>query len=73
MKLIGWSNGVKVEMSYDSLRRIAKNDSKSSNEYIYPSLKDLYHESDKHPQSQHMLDYLFLPGTTHGKLLRKNL
>ncbi|MFS7953453.1 hypothetical protein Hanom_Chr07g00618791 [Helianthus anomalus] len=24
MKLIGWCNGVKVEMSYDSLRRIAR-------------------------------------------------
>ncbi|KAJ0679450.1 hypothetical protein HanRHA438_Chr12g0569771 [Helianthus annuus] len=73
MKLIGWCNRVKVEMSYDSLRRIARFDSKSSNEYIYPSLKDLYHEPDKHPQWQHMLDYLFLPGTTHGKLFRKNL
>ncbi|MFS8034268.1 hypothetical protein Hanom_Chr17g01579161 [Helianthus anomalus] len=60
-------------MSYDSLRRIAKFDSKSSNEYIYPSLKELYHETEKHPQWQQMLDYLFLPGTTHGKLFRKNL
>ncbi|MFS7903442.1 hypothetical protein Hanom_Chr01g00024091 [Helianthus anomalus] len=71
MKLIGWCNGVKVEMSYDSLCRITRFDSKSSNEYIYPSLKDLYHEPDKHPQWQHMLDYLF-PGT-HGKLFRKKL
>ncbi|KAF5764990.1 hypothetical protein HanXRQr2_Chr15g0698471 [Helianthus annuus] len=54
MKLIGTVNGVKVEMSYDSLRRIAKFDK-------------------KHPQWQHMLDYLFIPGTTHGKLLRRNL
>ncbi|KAF5781264.1 hypothetical protein HanXRQr2_Chr11g0481451 [Helianthus annuus] len=73
MKLIGTVNGVKVEMSYDSLRRIAKFDSKSSNQYIYPSLKDLYYEPEKHPQWQHILDYLFIPGTTHGKLLRRNL
>ncbi|KAJ0810181.1 hypothetical protein HanPI659440_Chr01g0023781 [Helianthus annuus] len=73
MKLIGTVNGVKVEMSYDSLCRIAKFDSKSSNQYIYPSLKDLYHEPEKHPQWQRMLDYLFVPDTTHGKLLRSNL
>ncbi|MFS7956136.1 hypothetical protein Hanom_Chr07g00651051 [Helianthus anomalus] len=73
MKLIGWCNGVKVEMSYDFLLRIARFESKYSNEYIYPSVKDLYHEPDKHPNWQHMLDYLFLSGTTHGKLFRKNL
>ncbi|MFS8024621.1 hypothetical protein Hanom_Chr16g01465341 [Helianthus anomalus] len=73
MKLIGTCNEVKVEMSYDSSRCIAKFDSKSSNQYIYPSLKDLYHEPEKHPQWQHMLDYLFVPGTTHGKLFRRNL
>ncbi|MFS7987317.1 hypothetical protein Hanom_Chr11g01021071 [Helianthus anomalus] len=73
MKLIGTCSGVKVEMSYDSLRRITKFDSKSSNQYIYPSLKDLYHEPKKHPQRGHMLDYLFVPGTTHGKLFRRNL
>ncbi|MFS7912074.1 hypothetical protein Hanom_Chr02g00125561 [Helianthus anomalus] len=73
MKLIGTVNGVRVEMSYDSLRRIARFDSKSTNQYIYPSLNDLYHNPEKHPQWQNMLDYLFVPGTTHGKLLRKNL
>ncbi|KAJ0703850.1 hypothetical protein HanPI659440_Chr14g0555991 [Helianthus annuus] len=73
MKLVGTCNGVKVEMSYDSLRRIAKFNDQPSNQYIYPSLKDLYFDPDKHPQWQHMLDYLFLPGTTHGKLFRRNL
>ncbi|KAJ0618502.1 hypothetical protein HanHA89_Chr02g0054061 [Helianthus annuus] len=73
MKLIGTVNGVRVEMSYDSLRRIARFDSKSTNQYIYPSLNDLYHNPEKHPQWQNMLDYLFVPGTTHEKLLRKNL
>ncbi|MFS7918927.1 hypothetical protein Hanom_Chr03g00206951 [Helianthus anomalus] len=73
MKLVRTCNGVKVEMSYDSLRRIAKFDSQPSNQDIYPSLKDLYHEPEKHPQLQHMLDYLFLPGTTHEKLFRRNL
>ncbi|MFS7911704.1 hypothetical protein Hanom_Chr02g00121201 [Helianthus anomalus] len=73
MELIGAVNGVKVEMSYDSLRRIARFESKPSNQYIYPSLDNLYHNPEKHPQWQNMLDYLFVPGTTHGKLLRRNL
>ncbi|KAM0025657.1 hypothetical protein Hdeb2414_s0021g00577121 [Helianthus debilis subsp. tardiflorus] len=73
MKLIGTVNGVDVEMSYDSLRRIAKFESKPANEYIFPRLEDLYFNPQKHPQWQNILDYLFIPGTTHGKLLRKNL
>ncbi|KAJ0478516.1 hypothetical protein HanHA300_Chr13g0500931 [Helianthus annuus] len=73
MRLVGKCNGVKVEMSYDSLRRVAKFDDGPANEYIYPSLRDLYHEPAKHEQWQAMLDYLFLPGTTHGKLYRRNL
>ncbi|MFS8017691.1 hypothetical protein Hanom_Chr15g01383411 [Helianthus anomalus] len=73
MKLIGMVNGVKVEMSYDSLSRIARFDSKSSNQYIFPSLNELYHNPEKHSQWQNMLDYLFVSGTTHGKLLRRNL
>ncbi|KAM0036894.1 hypothetical protein Hdeb2414_s0014g00431761 [Helianthus debilis subsp. tardiflorus] len=73
MKLVGTCNGVKVEMPYDSLRCIVKFDSQPSSQYIYPSLNDLYHQPEKHPQWQHMLDYLFLPNTTHGKLLRRNL
>jgi len=56
MKLIGTVNGVEVEMSFDTLRRVVKFDSKPSAQYMYPSL-----------------DALFLPGTTHGKLYRKNL
>ncbi|MFS7949512.1 hypothetical protein Hanom_Chr06g00572461 [Helianthus anomalus] len=60
-------------MSYDSLRRIARFDSKPSNQYIFPRLEDLYHNPQNHPQWQNMLDYLFVPGTTHGKLLRRNL
>ncbi|KAM0067598.1 hypothetical protein Hdeb2414_s0002g00063231 [Helianthus debilis subsp. tardiflorus] len=73
MKLIGKVNGVRVEMSYDSLRRIARFYSKPSNQYIYPSLNNLYHQPEKHPQWQNMLDFLFVLGTTHGKLLRRNL
>ncbi|KAF5821273.1 hypothetical protein HanRHA438_Chr01g0012351 [Helianthus annuus] len=73
MKLIGTVNNIDVEMSYDSLRRIAKFDSKPANQYIYPSLEDLYFNPQKHPRWNNMLDYLFLPGTTHGKLYRRNL
>ncbi|MFS7966402.1 hypothetical protein Hanom_Chr09g00773341 [Helianthus anomalus] len=35
MRLIGTVNGVSVEMSYDSLHRIAKFDSKPTNQYIF--------------------------------------
>ncbi|KAL9995438.1 hypothetical protein Hdeb2414_s0806g00949081 [Helianthus debilis subsp. tardiflorus] len=73
MKLIGTVNGVSAEMSYDSLRQIAKFDSKPSNQYIVPRLEDLYFNPQNHPQRQHMLEYLFVPGTTQGKLLRRNL
>ncbi|KAJ0682193.1 hypothetical protein HanPI659440_Chr16g0644641 [Helianthus annuus] len=73
MKVIGTVNGVTIEMSYDSLRRIAKFDNKSSNQCIFPRLEDLYHNPQNHPQWQNMLDYLFVSGTTHGKLLRRNL
>ncbi|KAM0006787.1 hypothetical protein Hdeb2414_s0162g00819021 [Helianthus debilis subsp. tardiflorus] len=72
MKHIGTVNGVKVEMSYDSLRRIARFGNKLSNQYIFPRLEDLYHNPQNHPQWQNMLDYLFVPGATHVKLLRRN-
>ncbi|MFS7892553.1 hypothetical protein Hanom_Chr10g00898461 [Helianthus anomalus] len=52
MKLIGTVNGVKVEMSYDSLCRIARFDSKSSNQNIFPRLEDLYHNPQNHPNGK---------------------
>ncbi|KAK1421834.1 hypothetical protein QVD17_24497 [Tagetes erecta] len=73
MRLIGTVNGIEVEMSFDTLRRVAKFDSKPANHYMYPNLDDLYYHPDKHPRWNVMLDTLFLPGTTHGKLYRKNL
>ncbi|MFS7968179.1 hypothetical protein Hanom_Chr09g00794461 [Helianthus anomalus] len=73
MKLISTVNNVDVEMSYDSLRRIEKFDSMPANQYIYPSLEDLYFNTQKLPRWNNMLDYLFLPGTTSGKLYRRNL
>ncbi|KAM0057384.1 hypothetical protein Hdeb2414_s0005g00157581 [Helianthus debilis subsp. tardiflorus] len=73
MKLIGTVNNIKVEMSYDSLRRIAKFDSTPANQYIFPRLEDLYFNPHKYPQWNYMLDYIFLPGTTSGKLYRRNL
>ncbi|KAF5789367.1 hypothetical protein HanXRQr2_Chr09g0370391 [Helianthus annuus] len=73
IKLIGTVNGVDVEMSYDTLRRVIKFNSKVANQYNYPSLDDLYFEPDKHPRWNAMLDYLFLPDTTHGNLYQRNL
>ncbi|MFS7948728.1 hypothetical protein Hanom_Chr06g00563311 [Helianthus anomalus] len=71
MKLIGMVNGIDVEMSFDTLRLLAKFDSKPSNKYMFPSLNDLYFEPDKHPMWNAMLEALFLPGTRHGKLYPK--
>ncbi|KAF5767728.1 hypothetical protein HanRHA438_Chr14g0639131 [Helianthus annuus] len=73
MKLIGTVNNVDVEMSYDTLRRVVKFNSKPADQYIYPSLEDLYFNPQNHPRWNTMLDYLFLPGTTHGKLYQRNL
>ncbi|KAJ0764271.1 hypothetical protein HanPI659440_Chr08g0290231 [Helianthus annuus] len=73
IKLTGTVNNIDVEMSYDSLRRIAKFDRKPTNQYIFPRLEDLYFNPQKHPQWNNMLNYLFLPGTTSGKLYRRNL
>ncbi|KAF5782779.1 hypothetical protein HanRHA438_Chr11g0512851 [Helianthus annuus] len=52
MKLIGTVNGVTVEMSYDSLRRIAKFDIKPFNQYIFPRLEDLYFNPQNHPNGK---------------------
>jgi len=73
MKLTGEVNGVKVEMSYDTLRRLAKFDSLPARDYMIPSLDDLLIKPDKHPRWTEMLEALFLPGTYHGTLYRKNL
>ncbi|MFS7934446.1 hypothetical protein Hanom_Chr05g00391661 [Helianthus anomalus] len=73
MKLIDTVNNVHVEMSYDSLQRIVKCDSKPVNQYIFLSLEDLYFNPQKHPRWNTVLHFLFLPGTTHGKLHRRNL
>ncbi|MFS7947455.1 hypothetical protein Hanom_Chr06g00548491 [Helianthus anomalus] len=49
MKLIGTVNGVNVEMSYDSLRRIEKFDRKPTHQYIFPRLEDLQFKHQDHP------------------------
>ncbi|KAF5778836.1 hypothetical protein HanRHA438_Chr12g0563591 [Helianthus annuus] len=73
MKLIGTVNGIEVEMSFDSLRRLAKFDNRPVREYIFPTLDDLFHKPEVHPRWNDMLEALFLPGTYHGTLYRKNL
>ncbi|MFS7976993.1 hypothetical protein Hanom_Chr10g00898901 [Helianthus anomalus] len=37
MKLISTVNGMEVEMSFDTLRRVAKFDSRPTREYMFPT------------------------------------
>ncbi|KAJ0680799.1 hypothetical protein HanPI659440_Chr16g0628411 [Helianthus annuus] len=73
IKLIGMVNNIDVEMSFETLRRLAKFDSKPIREYMFPSLDDLYPKPEAHPRWNSMLETLILPGTWHGTLYRRNL
>ncbi|KAJ0638814.1 hypothetical protein HanHA300_Chr00c0041g0694401 [Helianthus annuus] len=50
LKLIGIVNNTDVEMSFESLRRLAKFDSKPTRGYMFPSLDDLYCKPEAHPR-----------------------
>ncbi|MFS7965619.1 hypothetical protein Hanom_Chr09g00764341 [Helianthus anomalus] len=73
MKLSGTVNGIDVEMSFDTLRKLAKYDSLPTRDYMIPSLDDLLLKPEAHPRWNDMLEALLLPGTYHGTLYRKNL
>ncbi|MFS8015909.1 hypothetical protein Hanom_Chr15g01362261 [Helianthus anomalus] len=73
MKFIGTVNNIDMEMSFDNLRRLAKFDSKPAREYMFQSLDDLYHKPAAHLRWNSMLEALFLPGTWHGTLYRRNM
>ncbi|KAF5795674.1 hypothetical protein HanRHA438_Chr08g0353861 [Helianthus annuus] len=60
-------------MSFDTLRKLAKYDSLPARDYMIPSLDDLLLKPESHPRWNDMLEALFLPGTYHGTLYRKNL
>ncbi|MFS8024824.1 hypothetical protein Hanom_Chr16g01467911 [Helianthus anomalus] len=66
MKLIGTVNGIEVEMSFDTLRKLAKYDSLPAGDYMFPSLDNLFHKPEAHPRWNDMLEALILPGTYHG-------
>ncbi|KAM0067666.1 hypothetical protein Hdeb2414_s0002g00063981 [Helianthus debilis subsp. tardiflorus] len=73
MKLTGTVNGIEVEMSFDTLRKLAKYDSLPTRDYTIPSLDDLLIKPKAHPRWNDMLLALFLPGTFSGTLFRRNL
>ncbi|MFS8008020.1 hypothetical protein Hanom_Chr14g01267801 [Helianthus anomalus] len=73
MKLTGTVKGIEVEMSFDTLRKLAKYDSLPERDYMIPSLNDLLLKPEAHPRWNDMLEALFLPGTYHGTLYRKKL
>ncbi|MFS7965625.1 hypothetical protein Hanom_Chr09g00764401 [Helianthus anomalus] len=73
MKLTGTVNGIDVEMSFDTLRKLPKYDSLPTRDYMIPSLDDLLLKPEAHPIWKDMLEALLLPGTYHGTLYRKNL
>ncbi|KAF5797470.1 hypothetical protein HanXRQr2_Chr07g0280941 [Helianthus annuus] len=62
MKLTVTVNGIKVEMSFDTLRKLAKFDSLPARDYTIPSLDDLLIKPEAHPRWNDMLAALFLPG-----------
>ncbi|KAJ0534166.1 hypothetical protein HanIR_Chr09g0416691 [Helianthus annuus] len=73
MKLTGTVNGIDVEMSFDTLRKLARYDSLPTRDYTIPSLDDLLIKPEAHPRWNDMLAALFLPGTFSGTLYRRNL
>ncbi|KAJ0581188.1 hypothetical protein HanHA300_Chr04g0138091 [Helianthus annuus] len=73
MKLTGTVNGIDVEMSFDTLRKLAKYDSLPARDYTIPSLDDLLIKPEAHPRWNDMLAALFLPGNFSGTLYRRNL
>ncbi|KAJ0626199.1 hypothetical protein HanPSC8_Chr01g0011311 [Helianthus annuus] len=73
MKLTSTVNGADVEMSFDTLRKLAKYDSLPARYYLIPSLGDLLLKPEAHPRWNDMVEALFLPSTYHGTLFRRNL
>ncbi|KAJ0937177.1 hypothetical protein HanRHA438_Chr03g0139211 [Helianthus annuus] len=73
MKLIGEVHGIPVEMSFDTLKKLGKYDSLNARDYMIPDLNNLLIKPEKHPRWNDLLATLFLPGTYHGVLYRKNL
>ncbi|MFS7904298.1 hypothetical protein Hanom_Chr01g00034461 [Helianthus anomalus] len=62
MKLTSTVNGIEVEMSFDTLRKLAKYDSLPARDYTIPSLDDLLIKPEAHPRWNDILAALFLPG-----------
>ncbi|MFS7955019.1 hypothetical protein Hanom_Chr07g00637521 [Helianthus anomalus] len=73
MKLTGTVNGIYMEMSFDTLQKLAKHDSLPARDYTIPSLDDLLIKPEAHLRWNDMLAALFLPGTFSGTLYRRNL
>ncbi|KAJ0611894.1 hypothetical protein HanHA300_Chr01g0020991 [Helianthus annuus] len=73
MKVTGTVNGIDVEMSFDTLRKLAKYDSLPIRDYTIPSFDDLLIKPEAHPRWNDMLAALFLSGTFSGTLYRRNL
>ncbi|MFS7935744.1 hypothetical protein Hanom_Chr05g00407151 [Helianthus anomalus] len=73
IKLTSIVNGIDVEMSFDTLRKLAMYDSLPARDYTILSLDDLLNKSEAQPRWNDMLEALFLPGTSHGTLYRRNL
>ncbi|KAM0028535.1 hypothetical protein Hdeb2414_s0014g00422551 [Helianthus debilis subsp. tardiflorus] len=73
VKLTGNVNGIDVEMSFDTLRKLVRYDSLPARDYTIPSLDDLLIKPEAHPRWNDMLEALFLLGTFHGTLYGRNL
>ncbi|KAJ0805316.1 hypothetical protein HanPI659440_Chr02g0048531 [Helianthus annuus] len=73
MKLTGTVNGIDVEMSFNTLEKLARYDSLPACDYTIPSLDDFLLKPEAHPRWNDMLEALFLPGTFSGTLYRRYL
>ncbi|KAJ0715010.1 hypothetical protein HanPI659440_Chr13g0495961 [Helianthus annuus] len=73
MKLTGIVNGILVEMSFTTLKKLGKYDSLPASDYMIPTLDDLLVKPEKHVRWNDMLAAIFLPGKYSGILYRKNL
>ncbi|KAD4982150.1 hypothetical protein E3N88_18821 [Mikania micrantha] len=66
LRLVGMAEGVQGIMSKENLNHDARFDTKPSNQYMYPSVEELYTKVDQQPTWPTMLQAIFEPGNVRG-------
>jgi hypothetical protein len=70
--LIGQVGEEDVVMSFDTIRKIARFDSKPDNVYVFPPEKEIFKKSTKGEEGMAMFRDLFIPSATRD-MVRKDL